>query len=237
MIYVTGDTHRNFYRLLATSFQEDDILIILGDSCINYNLDITDNMIKHILSKYENKFFIIQGNHEERPENISTYKEVDMFGGKVFIEDDYPNLIFAKNGELYNIDDNKILVIGGAYSVDKYYRLRNNLRWFKDEQLTKKEEKEILKKYTGKKVDYILSHTCPEKYTPGEALIPGLDETLIDHSMERFLDQVEESVEYDKWYCGHFHIDKEIDKIEFMYYGIKELSKTKKKVKTKKRTQ
>lgn len=26
------------------------------------------------------------------------------------------------------------LVIGGAYSVDKYYRLENNMLWFADEQ-------------------------------------------------------------------------------------------------------
>ena len=46
-----------------------------------------------------------------------------MFGGKVFIEEAYPNLIFAKNGELYDIDNKKVLVIGGAYSVDKNYRI------------------------------------------------------------------------------------------------------------------
>jgi 3-oxoacid CoA-transferase subunit A len=46
-----------------------------------------------------------------------------MFGGKVFIESDYHNLIFAKNGEFYTIDNKKVLVIGGAYSIDKEYRL------------------------------------------------------------------------------------------------------------------
>lgn len=47
------------------------------------------------------KLFCIQGNHEERPENMKSYKEVEMFDTKVFIENEYPNLIFAKNGEHY----------------------------------------------------------------------------------------------------------------------------------------
>ena len=38
-----------------------------------------------------------------------------MFDGKVFIEEEYPNLIFAKDGEIYNINNKSFLVIGGAY--------------------------------------------------------------------------------------------------------------------------
>jgi 3-oxoacid CoA-transferase subunit A len=227
MIYLTGDVHRDLYRFLDPRLPKEkgDILIILGDACINYYKDVSDEMVKQFLSNYDNTFFIIQGNHEERPENINTYKEKEMFGGKVFVEDDYPNLVFAKNGELYNIENNKVLVIGGAYSVDKYYRLKDNRPWFKDEQLTAEEKKYILDKYSGEKVDYILSHTCPNKYIPKEAFIDGLDESLIDHSMEEFLDVVEENIEYDKWYCGHYHIEKQIDKIEFMFENTKELSK------------
>lgn len=56
-----------------------------------------------------------------------------MFGGKVFIEEAYPNLIFVKNGELYDIDNKKVLVIGGAYSIDKNYRIIYGYPWFKDE--------------------------------------------------------------------------------------------------------
>ncbi len=232
MIYITGDTHRRFTRLLTTSFTKEDILIILGDACINYYLDNTDNLVKDFLSKYNNNFFIIQGNHEERPENIKTYKEKEMYGGKVYIEDEYPNLIFAKNGEFYNIENNRFLVIGGAYSVDKYQLLKNKLNWFKEEQLTNKEKKNIINKCTGEKVDYILSHTCPYKYIPREAFLPGIDERLVDNSMEYFLDKIEEIVSYDKWYCGHYHISKEIDKLEFLHYDIKEISKTKEKEKS-----
>ena len=47
--------------------------------------------------------------------------------------------------------------------------------------------------------------------------------------MECFLDEVEENIDYDKWYCGHYHTEKQIDKLEFMYRDIKEFSKEIKK--------
>ena len=229
MIYITGDTHGTFSRLLAPTIEKtnNNLVIILGDAGINYYLDERDKTKKDYLNNLGIKILSLQGNHEERPENISTYREIDMYQGKAFIEDEYPNLIFAKNGEVYNIENNSFLVIGGAYSVDKYYRLRNHLNWFKDEQLSKKEQKHILKTTKDLKVDYVLSHTCPYKYIPREAFLPGINQDLVDNSMEHFLDKIEEQVDYDKWYCGHYHIEKEIDNLEFMYHDVKVLKKSK----------
>lgn len=200
-------------------------MIILGDTGINYYLDERDKTLKEQLNSYNIKLFCVQGNHEERPENISTYKEIDMFGGKVFIEEAYPNLIFAKNGELYDIDNKKVLVMGGAYSVDKNYRIIYRYPWFKDEQLSKEEMDNILNKYKGQHIDIVLSHTCPLKYEPTEVFMKDIDQSNVDKSMENFLDKVEESIDYDKWYCGHYHIEKQIDKLEFMFGRIKVFNK------------
>lgn len=225
MIYITGDTHREFYRLHNIEKNKNNILIILGDTGINYYLDERDKTLKEQLNSYNIKLFCVQGNHEERPENISTYKEIDMFGGKVFIEEAYPNLIFAKNGELYDIDNKKVLVMGGTYSVDKNYRIIYRYPWFKDEQLSKEEMDNILNKYKGQHIDIVLSHTCPLKYEPTEVFMKGIDQSNVDKSMENFLDKVEESIDYDKWYCGHYHTEKQIDKLEFMFGRIKVFNK------------
>jgi len=225
MIYITGDTHREFYRLHDIEKNKDNMLIILGDAGINYYLDERDKMLKEQLNSYNIKLFCVQGNYEERPENISTYKEVDMFGGKVFIEEEYPNLIFAKNGELYEIDNKKVLVIGGAYSVDKNYRIIYGHPWFKDEQLSKEEMNNILNKYKGQHIDIVLSHTCPLKYEPTEVFMKGINQSDVDKSMEKFLDKVEESIDYDKWYCAHYHTEKQISKLEFMFGRIKVFDK------------
>lgn len=225
MIYITGDMHREFYGLHDIEKNKDNMLIILGDVGINYYLDEEDKILKERLNSYNIKLFCVQGNHEERPENISTYKEVDMFGGKVFIEEEYPNLIFAKNGELYDIDNKKVLVIGGAYSVDKNYRITYGHPWFKDEQLSKKEMDNILNKYKGQHIDIVLSHICPLKYEPTEVFMKGIDQSDVDKSMEKFLDEVEESIDYDKWYCGHYHTEKQIGKLEFMFGRMKVFNK------------
>ena len=166
----------------------------------------------------------IRGNHEERPENISTYKEINMFGGKVFIEEDYPYLIFAKDGEEYNIDGKSVLVIVVAYSVDKEYRLMYGYKWFKDEQLTKEEMDTIYNKVKGKNFDIVLTHTCPLKYELVEVFLSGIDQSKVDKSMEHYLDKIEDSIKYDKWYCGHYHTEKIIDNLEFMFESIKALS-------------
>lgn len=225
MIYITGDTHRDFSRIYKLGKDTDNMLIVLGDVGINYYLNEEDKNYKEYLKKLKLKLFCVRGNHEERPENISTYKEVEMFGGKVFIEEEHPNLIFAKDGETYNIDGKKILVIGGAYSVDKQYRLLHGYKWFKEEQLTKKEMDTILAKVKGKHFDIVLSHTCPYKYEPREVFMQGLDQSKVDKSMEHFLDEIEENISYDKWYCGHYHTEKQVDKLEFMFGRIKIFNK------------
>lgn len=225
MIYITGDTHREFSRLENFNYQKKDILIILGDAGINYFLNHFDDVVKERLNKLGLIFFCINGNHEERAENIKTYKEINFFDGIAYAEDKYPNLIFAKSSEVYTIEGMKVLVIGGAYSIDKNMRLVYDYPWFKSEQLTKEEMNKIYEKVNNKHFDIVLSHTCPYKYIPREMFLPFVDQSKVDNSMELFLDKIEENISYDKWYCGHYHTEKEIDKIEFMYERIKKFKK------------
>lgn len=55
-------------------------------------------------------------------------------GGIVYYEEEYPNILFAKDGEIYDLDGERAMIIGGAYSVDKDYRLMVGEPWFPDEQ-------------------------------------------------------------------------------------------------------
>lgn len=229
MIYITGDTHRRFERLDSFKYKKGDMLIILGDAGINFYLDEKDEELKRYLNSLGIVFFCVRGNHEERPENIKTYKLKNFFGGKAYVEDKFKNLIFARDGEEYNIEGNSVLVIGGAYSIDKIYRIIYDLGWFPDEQLTPNEMDNIIDKVSGKHYDLVLTHTCPYKYEPAEVFIKGINQFNVDKSMEHFLDIIEEKIDYDKWYCGHYHTEKEIDKLEFMYGSIKKLELKKNK--------
>lgn len=62
----------------------------------------------------------------------------------------------------------------------------------------------------------VLTHTCPAKYIPVEAFLSWLDQSTVDQSTEDWLDEIEEHLEYQDWFCGHWHINKRIDKIHFL---------------------
>lgn len=230
MIYITGDKHGDFYDVYnfchSNKTTKDDIMIILGDAGINYYLNNNDNMLKDKLLNYPITFFCIHGNHEERPEKIKTYKTKKFHNGIVYYEDEYPNILFAKDGEIYDFNSKKTLVIGGAYSVDKHYRLLMGYNWYESEQPneeTKNMVKKVLNNYNNK-IDVILSHTCPYRYIPREMFISAVDQSTVDNSTEYFLDEIEKNTDYSLWYCGHYHTDKVIDKIMFMYNDIREFN-------------
>lgn len=136
--YITGDTHGDFRRIEQFCLENDttveDVMIILGDAGINYHLDSRDNELKEELSQLDITLFCIHGNHEARPWEAGDYDEKEWNGGIVYVEEQYPNLLFAKDGEIYYYNDRSVIVIGGAYSVDTYYRLNNGLMWFDTEQ-------------------------------------------------------------------------------------------------------
>ena len=49
MIYITGDKHRDFYRLHSIEKNNDNMVIILGDAGINYCLNEEDSKFKNYL--------------------------------------------------------------------------------------------------------------------------------------------------------------------------------------------
>ena len=223
MITYTGDTHGQTDKILhfveRFELTEHDAIVILGDAGINYyGNDHGDRRIKRRLNDSGVTIFCIHGNHERRPASLPYYREGMWHGGAVYVEDDYPNLLFARDGEIYDLDSHPSLVIGGAYSVDKHYRQMRGLHWFDDEQPSQqtKDHVESVLDGIGWKIDTVLSHTCPYKAIPVEAFLPGLDQSKVDNSTERWLDDIEGRLSYSHWLCGHWHIDKRLDRFHFL---------------------
>lgn len=230
MVYITGDTHRNFSRVvfMCRTFHtsKEDVLIILGDAGINGFGTAEDRQVKRMLSRLPITLFCIHGNHEERPQNVSGYAETVWHGGAVFMEAEYPSLLFAKDGEIYNFGGRHCLVIGGAYSVDKHYRLALGRHWWPDEQPSDNIKARVEQRLENAnwRVDVVLSHTCPLRYEPTEVFLPGVDQSTVDKSTEEWLGAVESRLQYDEWYCGHFHTGKQIDKLTFLFQEIQMFS-------------
>lgn len=222
MIYYTGDIHGQPYEIVrfCKRFKptKNDTIVILGDVGANYSLDDSDAELKKTLNRLKPTILCIHGNHEIRPHHIPTYKTKEWNGGIVWYEEAYPSLLFAKDGEIYDIEGLRHIAIGGAYSVDKFYRIARGYGWWEDEQPSQEIKQYVEQQLKEKKVDVILSHTCPFKYEPVEVFLPGIDQSTVDDSTERWLDTIEESTEYIAWFCGHWHTNKRKDNIHFLFH-------------------
>lgn len=227
MIYYTGDKHGQTDEIRHFAYKynltRDDTIVILGDAGYNFAGQASnDSAKKSIIAKMDCMIFCIHGNHEMRPHHIPSYKTKLWNGGSVYYEEEYPNLLFAIDGEIYDLDGYKTIVIGGAYSIDKFWRLLNFVPWFSDEQpddTIKAKVVSILESMDWT-IDQVLTHTCPIKYEPVEVFNPEVDQARVDKTTEKWLDMIESKLDYKCWKCGHFHTDKVIDKLRFMYHDF-----------------
>ena len=222
MVYFTGDIHGYAKEILRFgdkyNLTLDDVLVILGDVGANYYGERIDCHTKNILAKAGMTILCIHGNHEIRPSNIPSYKLKTWNGGEVWYEERHPHLLFAKDGEIYTIGKYRYIAIGGAYSVDKHSR-EENKNWWADEQPSDEIKERVESQLSNNEIDVVLSHTCPFKYIPTECFLPSIRQSSVDQSTERWLDTIEERINYKAWFCGHWHTDKRIDKMHFLFEG------------------
>ena len=224
MIYLTGDTHGEFARIVEFCCErfhtiKSDVMIILGDAGINFSGEFYDRPKKELLQSLSITIFAIHGNHEIRPATIPGYMEKEWMDGVVYYQKEYPSLLFARDGELYKLAGKSVLVIGGAYSVDKMYRISHGYGWWPDEQPSD-EIKAYVESQLDKnnwKVDIVLSHTVPLKYEPEEVFLLGINQMNVDKTTEIWLDSLEDKLWYERWYAGHYHTEKKIDKLEILF--------------------
>lgn len=223
MVFLTGDIHGEIDPVIQfideQQLNNNDVIVLLGDVGLNFwGNKHGDEHRKKRINKKDIQILCIHGNHEMRPESLSTYRESQWHGGTVYLEPSYPNLLFAKDGEIYDLDGSKAIAIGGAYSVDKFYRLQTHGYWWPDEQPSDETKKRVESKLDslGWSIDIVLSHTCPAKYIPHEAMLAMIDQAEVDRTTEDWLDSIEDRLDYDAWYCGHWHINKRIDKMHFL---------------------
>ena len=160
---VIGDQHGSYQYLLEDLkffydlYKPEELgIIALGDFGLNFYLNKTDEKKKAMLNNRGYKFYLVRGNHESRPEDLPNIKMIwdEEVRGNIFIEEEYPNIRYLIDGETYYFGDYKALAVGGSYSVDKWYRLEKAALgyysgWFENEQLSKKEMKNILYEIDG----------------------------------------------------------------------------------------
>ena len=228
-IFITGDCHGKFNFLedfcRKNETTRDDILIILGDAGINYYLNKTDRKLKQYISSLPITLLCVHGNHEARPSTLPGYSLIKMWGTWCWFEEEFSNIFFPMDGPI-TINGYDCLILGGAYSVDKYYRLMNNWTWFKDEQMSEEVKKHIMYyiNNTNNSFDYIFSHTAPLNYEPRYLFLSTVDQSTVDKSMEEFLQEVYDKIDFKMWYFGHYHDDNMLaSNLRIVYNDIIEL--------------
>ena len=244
--FITGDKHRDFESVKDFCYEMDtrrkDVLIILGDAGFNYYEDARDEKLKKKVSALNITLFCLHGNKEKRPQNIGTYGVRSFCGGKVYYEPQYPNIFFAIDGEIYTFEGRNYMVIGGAHSVDKMRCIEEDKPFWEDEMpdAVIKSRVEHRLADVNNAVYGMMTHTCPIEYLPTEMFVSTRQNAAmkrkprkvksrktfkpdIDRSTEDWLSKIEKKLDYEVWYCGHYHADKIIDKINMMCHEIRPL--------------
>lgn len=247
MIYITGDTHADFRRFTKENFPEqkemtrEDRVIICGDFGGVWH-DTAEE--RHWLDWLNDKPFttlFVDGNHENFDRLYSEeFETVDYCGGKVHKIRD--NVLHLMRGEVFEFENKKFFTFGGASSHDisdgilneedypshrefiRDYKIRydrgemiriNHVSWWEQELPNDKEQSygvENLKKHDYK-VDYIITHCAPQY------VVSTFSGGLYDSdSLTSYFNLIDEAVDYEAWFCGHYHINSKMYGKHFMLY-------------------
>lgn len=231
MIFITGDTHGEHdvekifpYRFpIGKTLKRDDYLIIAGDfGGIWYGNKLDDIRLEF----WEQKPYTIlwvDGNHENF-DALNKYPVEKWNGGKIHKIRD--NVFHLMRGQVFNIEGKNIFTFGGGLSIDKHLR-REGISWWPQEEANHKEIEEALSNLekVNNKVDYVITHAAPETIMRNE-LCSIHPMKKIPCATEKFLDHVYSNVDFEMWFCGHYHFDAYIKKSKIMvlYNDVVKLS-------------
>jgi len=189
-----------------------------------------------ILSRREFPVLCVIGNHEPIL-GMSNLQETDIgIGEKVYQIFNNPFVAYLKRGKVYYIDGFKLLVLGGALSVDKDYQVKNNT-WWEREYWSAQEEKDVFKLLeTENTFDCVVSHTGPE-HINNIILEPVMYNRIkIDDKVGILNDEICKRIKFKEWLCGHLHRDQYLFNSEnkcgyqYLYRSTVILEKTEKDI-------
>ena len=200
MIYVVGDLHGNFAmldQLAQEHLTSDDVVIQVGD--FGWYPSVL-NEWRQLLESLPCKLYAIDGNHED-----FTYL------GK-FSKDEpteiFPNLFYVPRGIVMEIEGKLFGFLGGGESIDKAYR-RENISWWKEEQITDDDVQTLINNVNGRVLDYLITHS-PPKFTVNAHFSPLNTKTW--SLPDDWKDVSSEQVSKAYWtlnprnlLCGHMH--------------------------------
>lgn len=234
MMFV-GDSHGdlNFLEIMVDKAVRTDCKIIfqLGDfgywehtsSGVAYL-----NALQRVLNEADKAFYFLDGNHDNHPLLWSKYTDVDDEGFVIV----RPNIFYSPRGHRWRWNNTSFLSLGGAYSIDKDWRveqyddvlhafidggytraeaLRESAKyeaWWDTEMITPDQMETSIK---GGKVDILLSHDVGTDVDMNAVMIShGRGNIKTDPNSwdnRKRLQEVINAVRPDTVHHGHWHVD------------------------------
>lgn len=162
-VLVVGDVHGNTTFLMhAFSLAEKagiTQIMQIGDLGYDWpgkNRGKQERNIQKFVTRYEIPFDWLDGNHEnhESIENKMAGKDRTK---PIILDDNYPGVTYHPRGSTWEWDGVKFMAFGGAYSVDKNYRVAYQSWWPNEEASTL----DIDRALTAGQVDVMFTHDVP----------------------------------------------------------------------------
>ena len=232
MVYLTGDTHGDFSRLMPDMFPEqsgltkDDFLIICGDFGGVWNASPEENQTLDRLDALPFTVLFITGNHENF-DLLAQYPKLSWHGGQVL--QIRSTVLCLLRGYVFELDGHTFFTMGGASSRNLpvlkpddplirlkalWYRIRKQLFWIErvnwwgaelPDETQYQRARENLQAH-GNTVDFIVTHCAPDSVQNlldlREAQAQG---SYLPNALTAFLDEIRETCHFRLWFLGHYH--------------------------------
>jgi hypothetical protein len=219
MIYITGDIHgeHSIRRLKQIKGQPGDVVIVCGDFGLVLN-NIQTKSEKYWLNWLKNKPFttcFVRGNHENH-ELLDLLPTEQRWGNTVGVVCE--NVYELKTGSIYNIEGKKVFAFGGAESIDRKWRTQG-VNYWPGEIPTVAQFNQAYDNLDAvdRKVDVIVSHTAPASIVAQVFNVRAADPVAL------MLESFYSTVEFERYFSGHLHMDKKVDRVEILYESIIQL--------------
>lgn len=205
LIWLTGDKHGQLTPFLKNSkykkIKKNDTLIICGDFGFLWNKSKQEIKNLKWLSKRKYTIAFVDGSNDNY-NIISEYPTENWNDGK--IRRISPNIVYLMRGEMYNIENTKVLAFGGGLddsnSNEKPYCLEST--YPNKQQIDNVIDN--IKKVNGE-IDIIVTHEAPNSIK--SCLSNSQDQ---HNTFTNILEEIRLHSNFKKWFFGKYHIDKVI---------------------------
>jgi hypothetical protein len=241
-ILFSGDFHANVQNELASITRKTLLAqfgaglyhtiryhIILGDGGFLWPKNQKADAYNYeILARRPFPVLCVIGNHEPIL-GRTDIPEVDIGLGETVYQIN-PLVSYLKRGKIYTIDGYRFLVLGGALSIDRAYRIPG-ISWWANEFWSEQEKADIFTLLEKENTfDFVLSHTGPDRINT--AVFSDIAGSSVKYGDEVALlnDKIDTKITCRQWWCGHWHMYRyHYDKIgnrgyQYLYRTVKILT-------------